>query len=191
MAVTASTELALGIRVPEFCLPECRGGVVSLADFEDKRALVVMFICNHCPFVRHIRHELARVANDYMSKNVGFVAINANDWIAFPDDSPARMAEEAETYGYPFPYLYDKRQDVAKAFSAACTPDIYVFDGARELVYHGQLDDSRPGNTKPLSGHDLRAALEAVLAGDPPLEHQVPSIGCNIKWRPGNEPDYG
>jgi len=163
--------------------------MVSLADFRDKTGLVVMFICNHCPFVRHIRQELARVATDYMPQGVGFVAINANDWFTYPDDSPARMVEEAGTYGYPFPYLYDKGQSTPKAYGAVCTPDIFVFDHNHELVYHGQLDDSRPGNGKPITGQDLRAALDALLAGEEPLEHQTPSIGCSIKWRPGNEPE--
>lgn len=187
--LTASVNLPLGTQAPAFTLPECRGGSVSLEQFETANALVVVFMCNHCPFVRHIRSELARVAHDYQSKGVAVVGINANDWQAYPDDSPARMVEEAETLGYPFPYVYDRSQTTAKAYMAACTPDIFVFDERRELVYHGQFDDSRPGNSHPITGHDLRHALDSVLKGEV-VEHQLPSIGCSIKWRPGNEPDY-
>jgi hypothetical protein len=160
-----------------------------------------MFICNHCPFVKHIRHELARLGHDYLGRGVGVIAISSNDAERYPADGPERMAEEAAAAGYPFPYCYDETQEVAKAFRAACTPDFYVFDRDRRLVYRGQLDDSRPppslppsgrdgAATIPVSGADLRAALDAVLSGQPVPVDQKPSIGCNIKWKPGNEPDY-
>jgi thiol-disulfide isomerase/thioredoxin len=149
-----------------------------------------MFICNHCPFVKHVRQELARLGEHYGARNVAIFAINSNDYDRHPDDSPARMREEAEEQGYRFPYLVDRDQSVAKAYRAACTPDFFVFDRDRRLVYRGQLDDSRPSNGKPVTGRDLRAALDAVLAGESVAAEQTPSIGCNIKWRPGNAPDY-
>lgn len=182
--------LALGTRAPDFRLPDTDGRIVSLADFTDARALLVMFICNHCPYVKHVQHELARIGRDYGLRGVGMVAISANDAAAYPDDGPARMREEKARVGYPFPYLYDETQAVAKAYRAACTPDLFLFDRDRRLVYRGQLDDSRPKNAKPVTGRDLRAALDLVLAGKPVPAEQVPSVGCNIKWRPGNAPEY-
>lgn len=188
MALTPSTMLPLGSKAPAFRLPDTDGKTVSLDDFKDAPALLVMFICNHCPYVKHVRHELAKLGHEYRDKGVAIVAISANDVVTHPDDSPKRMAEEKKSAGYSFPYLYDESQDVAKAYQAACTPDFYVFDKSKALVYRGQLDDSRPGNNLPVTGRDLRAALDAVLAGKPASEQQKPSIGCNIKWKPGNEP---
>jgi thiol-disulfide isomerase/thioredoxin len=183
--------LPLGTSAPDFSLPDAVSGRrCSLADFARSRALVVMFICNHCPFVKHVRAELARISRDYGGRGIAFVGINSNDIEKYPDDSPARMKEEAATAGYTFPYLFDESQAVAKAYRAACTPDIYVFDSGRKLVYRGQLDDSRPSNGLPVTGKDLRAVLDALLAGRPVLAEQFPSIGCNIKWKPGNEPEY-
>ncbi|HQU46116.1 MAG TPA: thioredoxin family protein [Pirellulales bacterium] len=190
MARTPSTMLPLGTQAPEFSLPNIDGRTVSLADFKDAQALVVAFICNHCPFVKHVAPELARLARDYQARGVAVVAINSNDVAAFPDDAPPKMAEEAKSRGYTFPYLYDATQAVAKAYRAACTPDFYLFDKSRRLAYRGQLDASRPDSGVPLSGSDLRAALDAVLAGNSPSPDQKPSIGCNIKWKAGNEPDY-
>jgi thiol-disulfide isomerase/thioredoxin len=163
---------------------------VALGDFAGSPALLVMFICNHCPFVQHVRAELARLGREYAAKGVAVVAINSNDATKHPDDAPDRMKLEREQVGYTFPYLYDETQAVAKAYGAACTPDFYLFDRARELVYRGQLDDSRPGNGKPVTGKDLRAALDSVLAGRAPAAEQRPSVGCNIKWRAGNAPAY-
>lgn len=182
--------LALGTRAPDFSLPDTDGRIVSLADFSDARALLVMFICNHCPYVKHVQHELARIGRDYGPRGVGMVAISANDAAAYPDDGPARMREEKARVGYPFPYLYDETQAVAKVYRAACTPDLFLFDRDGRLVYRGQLDDSRPKNAKPVTGRDLRAALDLVLQGKPVPAEQMPSVGCNIKWKPGNAPEY-
>lgn len=182
--------LALGTPAPEFRLPEPAGKMVSLADFEGAPALLVVFMCNHCPYVKHIRGALAKLARDYQPRGVAVVGINSNDVANYPADSPAKMAEESKSAGYIFPYLYDETQAVAKAYRAACTPDIYLFDKDQRLAYRGQLDDSRPGNSVPVTGKDLRAALDAVLAGNPVSLNQKPSIGCNIKWKPGNEPPY-
>src|SRR3954470_2676350 len=191
MAAVNSTMLPLGTPAPPFALPDAVSGrTVSLADSKDSRALLVMFICNHCPFVKHIQPELARLGKDYQAKGVAVVAINSNDAAKYPDDSPEKMQEDARRLGYTFPYLFDETQEVAKAYRAACTPDFYVFGRDRKLVYRGQLDDSRPKNEKPVTGKDLRAALDAALAGRPAPEPQYPSIGCNIKWRPSNEPEY-
>jgi peroxiredoxin len=190
MVQTTSRMLALGTEASPFSLPDADGKVWSLEDARGADAYLIMFICNHCPFVKHVRRELAQLGNDYEMRNVAVFAINSNDYDAQPDDSPARMKEEATEWGYGFPYLVDEDQGVAKAYSAACTPDFYVFDANRRLVYRGQLDDSRPSNGKPVTGRDVRAALDAVLDGKPVREGQTPSIGCNIKWRPGNEPDY-
>jgi len=191
MALTPSTMLPWGTLAPDFHLPDTVSGrTVALGDFADKPALVVMFVCNHCPYVKHIRAGLALFARDYQKKGVGIVAISANDVAAYPEDSPAKMKAEAKAAGYSFPYLYDETQAAAKAFCAACTPDLYLFDRSRKLVYRGQFDDSRPGNGRPVTGADLRAACDAVLAGRMPAADQKPSIGCNIKWKPGNEPDY-
>ena len=190
MALTPSTMLPLGTAAPDFKLPDTNGKTVSLADFQDKPALLVLFICNHCPYVKHIRAGLAQLARDYLPRGVAIVGINSNDVANYPDDSPARMKEEVKSAGYLFPYLYDETQAVAKAYRAACTPDIYLFDKDRKLVYRGQMDDSRPGNGIPVTGKDLRAALDAVLAGKPVSPNQKASMGCNIKWKAGNEPDY-
>jgi peroxiredoxin len=182
--------LPLGTAAPDFNLPDTSGKHVSLADFKDKAALVVIFMCNHCPYVIHIRAGLAQLARDYAPKHVGIVGINSNDVKNYPADSPAKMKDEVENAGYIFPYLYDEPQAVAKNYHAACTPDIFLFDRGRRLVYRGQFDASRPGNGIPVTGKDLRAALDAVLAGKTTSEFQAPSIGCNIKWKAGNEPDY-
>ena len=190
MALTPSTMLPLGTAAPDFKLPDTNGKIVSLADFRDQAALLVVFMCNHCPYVVHIRAGLAQLARDYAAKNVGVVGINSNDAENYPSDSPAMMKNEVEAIGYTFPYLYDESQAVAKAYRAACTPDIFLFDKNRKLVYRGQFDDSRPGNGITVTGKDLRAALDAVLAGRPVSENQKASLGCNIKWKAGNEPDY-
>lgn len=191
MVQTASTMLDLGTRIPAFSLPDVSSGqTVSPADFSDRRALLVMFICNHCPFVQHVKTELGRVARDYQPKGVGVFAINSNDVADYPDDSPENMRRLVSAERWTFPFLYDETQAVAKAFRAACTPDFFVFDRGRKLVYRGQLDGSRPGNDVPVTGTDLRAALDAALAGMPVAPDQQPSIGCNIKWKRGNEPGY-
>lgn len=182
--------LELGTQAPDFQLRDTKGQSVSLSDFKDAAALVVVFMCNHCPFVKHIRSGLAAFAKEYQAKNVALVGINANDAANYPDDRPEKMAEEVRTQGYTFPYLYDETQEVAKAYRAACTPDFFVFDRERKLAYRGQFDDSRPGNGVPVTGKDLRAAVDALLAGNPVPAEQKPSIGCNIKWKPGNAPDY-
>lgn len=187
MAVN-STMLALGTPAPAFTLPEpLTGNEVSSADFS-QRALLVMFICNHCPYVQHVRRGLVDLRRDYEADRLGMVAISANDPVAYPDDAPERLAEEARTYG--FPYLYDETQAAAKAYTAACTPDFFLFDAGRRLVYRGRLDASRPGSKVPVTGVDLRGAVDAVLAGRPVPAEQYPSLGCSIKWRPGNEPAY-
>lgn len=190
MALTPSTMMPLGTAAPDFQLPDTDGKTYSLKDFAKADALVVMFICNHCPFVKHVRDELARLGRDLKARNVSLVAVSSNDITTHPADSPAKMAEEKSAAGYEFPYLYDADQSVATAYQAACTPDFFVFDKARNLVYRGQLDDSRPGNNLPVTGVDLRAAVDATLAGKPPLASQKASIGCNIKWSPGREPAY-
>jgi peroxiredoxin len=182
--------LVLGTLAPDFQLPDTTGRIVRLADFRDAPALVVMFICNHCPYVKHVRTGLAQFARDVQARGVAVVAINANDVADYTEDSPARMAAEVRSAGYTFPYLYDESQAVAKAYHAACTPDFYLFDKRRRLVYRGQFDDSRPGNGIPVTGKDLREAVNAVLAGKPVPKDQKPSLGCNIKWKPGNEPEY-
>ena len=192
MARTASTMLPLGSPAPDFRLPDAaRGGaLVTRDDFAAAPGLLVMFLCNHCPFVQHLRHELARFGREYAERGLAVVAVSANDAATHPQDGPEEMAEEAAAVGYTFPYLYDESQAVAKAYHAACTPDFFLFDGGRRLVYRGQFDASRPGNGVPVTGADLRAACDALLAGQPVPEEQQPSIGCNIKWKPGNEPAY-
>src|SRR5262245_15514621 len=177
-----STMLPLGTPAPDFTLPDPAGRVVSLADAGDAPAVLVMFICNHCPYVQHLADSLAEVTGDLIDRGVAVYGISANDVTAYPDDSPERMAEEASRHGYRFPYLYDESQDVARAYDAACTPDFFLFDGSRRLAYRGQYDDSRPGRGTP-TGADLRAAVDAVLEGQPVSEDQRPSIGCSIKWR--------
>ncbi len=184
MASTESNMLPLGSDAPPFVLPDTVSGKeVSLADIAPDKATVVMFICNHCPYVIHVNDELVRVANDYQKKGIAFVAISSNDAGKYPDDGPEKMKEVAARLGYPFPYLYDESQNVAKAFDAACTPDFYVFDGDRKLAYRGRLDDSRPKSGTPLTGKDLRDALDAILEGRTVAEKQYPSGGCNIKWK--------
>ena len=188
MALTPSTMLPLGTEAPDFALPDVvDGSTVSRDDYRGRKGLLVMFICNHCPYVKHIRTELARIGRDYQPQ-LGIVAISSNDVDNYPDDSPALMLMEAEKHGYTFPYCHDDTQAVAKAYHAACTPDFFLFDGAMKLVYRGQLDDSRPGNGKPLTGRDLRGAMDALLAGGVISEDQKPSMGCNIKWKPGRAP---
>jgi peroxiredoxin len=190
MAVT-STMLALGTRAPAFTLPDVvSGDQVSLADFDDKASMLVMFICNHCPYVQHVRAELARFGRDYRDRDLGIVAISANDPDQYPDDGPEAMRAEAETVGYTFPYLFDEDQSVATAYTAMCTPDFFLFDANRELAYRGRLDESRPNSGVPVTGADLRAAVDAVLAGEPVSDEQWPSMGCSIKWKPGHTPVY-
>lgn len=190
MVKTASTMLPLGTPALDFTLPDGEGNPVSLADFSDAPALLLVFMCNHCPFVIHVAEGLAALAKEYQERGVAVVGVNSNDVGTHPDDAPEKMVEESKTRGYTFPYLFDETQEVAKAYRAACTPDFYVFDGRRELAYRGQMDASRPGSGAEVTGEDLRAALDAVLEGRPPAEDQTPSIGCNIKWRAGNEPEY-
>jgi peroxiredoxin len=191
MAKTLSTMLELGTAAPNFNLPDVVSGKpVSSDDFADKKGLLVMFICRHCPFVKHVERELARIGNDYAAKDIGIVAISANDPAVSSDDSPESLKEMAAQLGFRFPYLFDESQGTAKAYSAACTPDFFLFDQSRKLVYRGQLDDSRPDNGKPVTGKDLRAAIDAVLADHPVNPDQRASIGCNIKWKSGNEPGY-
>lgn len=191
MALTPSTMLPLGTKAPDFQLPDVVSGqTLSLASFADKKALLVMFICRHCPFVKHVQAELAKLGKDYAAKEVGIVAISANNAAQYPDDAPDKLKEMAAEQGFTFPFCYDDTQQTAKAYKAACTPDFFVFDAHQQLVYRGQLDDSRPSNGLPVTGKDLRAALDAVLADKPVEQEQKPSIGCNIKWKSGNEPGY-
>jgi peroxiredoxin len=190
MAATPSTMIPLGTKAPDFRLPDTTGKPVALRDFDEAPALLVMFICNHCPFVQHIRSGLAAFGRDYQARGLAIVAINSNDVATYPDDSPAHMAEEVKRAGYTFSYLYDETQEVAKAYRAACTPDFFLFDRERRLVYRGQFDDSRPSNGLPVTGADLRAACDAVLAGHTVAAEQRASVGCNIKWKKGNEPRY-
>ncbi|MFZ4732103.1 MAG: thioredoxin family protein [Pirellulales bacterium] len=190
MARTPSTMVPLGTPAPDFNLPNVDGRMVSLDQVVGPRGTLVMFICNHCPFVKHVADQLALLGREAIGRGIGVVAISANDVASHPADSPEQMVHEAEERGYPFPYLYDESQVVAQAYRAACTPDFFLYDAARRLVYRGQLDDSRPGNGVPVDGADLRAAIEALLAGRPGPADQKPSIGCNVKWKPGREPDY-
>jgi len=190
MSATASTMLPLSTKASDFRLPDTRGKMVSLSDFDDAEALVVVFMCNHCPFVKHVINDLVALAKEYQSRGAAFVAINSNDVATYPDDRPEMMTKFAKQKGFPFPYLYDETQEVAKAYHAACTPDFYVYDKDRQLIYRGQMDDSRPGNGVPVTGEDLRAALDAALEGEAAPGAQKPSMGCNIKWKSGNAPDY-
>ncbi len=190
MALIQSTMLSVGTPAPDFRLPDTNGQWMARDSFRGKAALLVMFICNHCPYVKHVRAELARIGHDYQPRGVGIVAINANDPQQSPNDSPEKMALEVRDIGYPFPYLFDESQAVAKAYRAACTPDIFLFDPDFRLAYRGQVDESRPKSGIAATGRDLRAALDAVLAGKAPVGIQTPSLGCSIKWKPGNEPDY-
>ena len=191
MALTPSTMLALKTQAPDFSLPDTVSGKkVSLSDFKKNKALLVMFICRHCPYVQHIKEELGRLGSDYEKKDIGIVAISSNDAEKYSDDSPASLKEFAKEARLTYPLCYDESQAVAKAYTAACTPDFFLFDADHTLVYRGQIDDSRPGNGKPVTGKDLRAAMDAVLSGKDPSSNQRASMGCNIKWKAGNEPDY-
>jgi thiol-disulfide isomerase/thioredoxin len=189
MTATPSTMTPLETRAPLFKLRDEHGLIVSSDQFAHK-PLLVIFMCNHCPYVRHVREGLLFLIKEYQKKGVAVVGINSNDAKAYPDDAPDKMLEDALKFGYSFPYLYDKTQEVAKAYHAACTPDFFLFDKDKKLFYRGQMDDSRPGNGMPVTGKDLRFALDALLAGQPLFSAQKPSLGCNIKWKPGNEPDY-
>jgi peroxiredoxin len=191
MAATPSTMLPLGTEAPQFALPDVvTGNTITLDTFADKKAVLVLFMCRHCKYVQHVKRELARLGQDYHGKDISMVAISANDAEAYPDDAPQSLKDMAEEESFSFPYCYDETQAVARAFTAACTPDFFLFDRQRKLVYRGQLDDSRPGNQAPVTGKDVRAAIEAVLADQPDNPAQKPSIGCNIKWKEGNEPAY-
>ena len=190
MVKTASTMLPIGTKAPDFSLVNVDGTTVSLSDFSDAKALLVMFICNHCPFVKHIADQLAALGNDYQSEGVAVVGINSNDVANHPEDSPEQMIHEVELRGYTFAYLFDEDQEVAKAYKAACTPDFFLFDKDQTLAYRGQLDASRPGNDIPVTGEDMRKALDTLLAGDEISSEQTPSIGCNIKWKDGAAPQY-
>lgn len=184
MARTESNMFPLGNPAPSFTLPDVVSGkTVSLDELKSEIATVIMFICNHCPFVKHVQTQLVQLANDYQAKGISFIAISSNDAEAYPDDSPEKMKEVAEQLGYPFPYLYDETQEVAKAYQAACTPDFYIFDRELKCVYRGQLDDSRPGNGIPVTGESIRSALESLLHNQPVTVVQKPSLGCNIKWK--------
>jgi thiol-disulfide isomerase/thioredoxin len=190
MSDTLSTMLDLETKVSNFELPDVVSGqTVSLDDFDDKRGVAIIFMCNHCPFVKLIKGKLAELAQNYNSK-IGFVGINSNDTDQQPQDRPEKMIADAKKFNYPFPYLVDETQQTAKDYRAACTPDIYLVDEGHRLVYRGQFDDSRPGNDKPVTGRDLEEAINHLLQGEEPLDEQIPSIGCNIKWKTGNEPDY-
>lgn len=191
MALIASTMLPLGTAAPDFHLPDVvTGDTINLANIADKKALLVMFICQHCPFVKHVKNELAKIGQDYFNSDLAIVAISANDAEKYPDDSPASLKKMAEELSLKYPICYDETQSVAKAYTAACTPDFFVFNSERQLVYRGQLDDSRPSNGITVTGKDLRAAIDAVLADKIIDSEQKPSIGCNIKWKPGNQPNY-
>lgn len=191
MAAVKSTMLDLGTLAPDFTLPNVSGGKINLKEYsEQSKGVVIAFICNHCPFVLHINRELAKVASEYQEKGIRFIAISSNDVSNYPADSPEQMGRVVEKEGYSFPYLYDETQQVAKSYQAACTPDFFLFDENLRLIYRGQLDDSRPGNGRPVSGSDLRNAMDRLLENRAPVGIQIPSIGCNIKWKKGNEPDY-
>lgn len=191
MAAVNSTMLPLGTPAPDFTLPDPRGGIFSLSQYDGSPAFLIMFICNHCPYVLHLRRDIARLGSEYQERGVAVFAINSNDVEKYPADSPEKMKLEAQDAGYTFPYLYDETQSIAKAYRAACTPDFFVFDKHRLLAYRGQFDEARPGNQVTVTGSDLRAALDSVLDGERIIDDvQKPSIGCNIKWKPGNEPDY-
>ncbi len=191
MVLTPSTMLPLGTQAPDFRLPDVVSGqIISLANFADKTALLLMFICCHCPFVKHIQQEIAKLGQDYQYKSLGIIAISANDISKYPDDSPENIKLMAQKLGFNFPFCYDETQEVAKSYTAACTPDFFLFNKSRKLVYRGQFDDSRPSNQIPVTGTDLRQAIDCLLANKLIDFPQKPSIGCNIKWKPGNEPDY-
>ena len=190
MAKVNSTMLPLGTQAPSFSLYDPEGNLFTLDHSSKSNAFLVMFICNHCPFVHHIRKELARLANDYIKRDVSIIAINSNDYETHPGDSPEKMKDEIMEWGYNFPYLVDEDQNVAIAYQASCTPDFFLFNSQQQLVYRGQLDGGRPSNDIPVNGRDIRAALDTLLAGDDVSEEQVPSVGCNIKWKPNNSPEW-
>jgi peroxiredoxin len=190
MVDTPSTMVPLGTKAPAFRLPDAGGKLVSIEDFKGSPGLLVVFLCNHCPFVKHLLPHFVKLAREYQRHGVGIVGISSNDVENYPDDAPEKMAELSKAMGFTFPYLYDESQQVAKAYGAACTPDFYLFDRDRRLAYRGQMDGSRPGNGRPVTGADLGAAIDAVLKGQPVSGDQKPSVGCNIKWKRGTEPDY-
>lgn len=191
MVLTYSTMLSLGTKAPEFSLPDVvTGNTISNKTFDGKKLMLVMFMCKHCPYVVHIENELAKLSHDYASKDIGIVGISSNDAEGYPEDSPEKLKEYAQTLNYKFPLCFDETQEVAKRYTAACTPDFFLFDKERKLVYRGQFDSSRRGNTEPIDGKDLRDAIDAALADKPVTEDQKPSTGCNIKWKSGNEPPY-
>lgn len=191
MVLTASTMISLGTQAPHFSLPDVISGKkISLETFAGKKALLVMFICQHCPYVQHVKQELARLGRDYAKKDIGIVAISSNDAKNYPDDAPGELKKMAENLKFTFPFCYDETQESAKAYTAACTPDFFLFDRNRKLVYRGQLDDSRPDNGRPVTGRDLRAAIDAELSDQSVAADQKPSMGCNIKWKKGNQPSY-
>lgn len=190
MSATLSTMLEIGTRAPSFELPDTDGNKVSLNEFKFDKGVLVMFICNHCPYVKHLNEALVDFANEFKKKGIDCIAISSNDVENYPQDSPELMKELSEKHNFPFPYLYDETQEVAKDYKAACTPDFFLFDSNLELFYRGQFDDSRPGNGKPVTGNDMRAAANSLIEGEQSFEPQIPSMGCNIKWKSGNEPEY-
>lgn len=189
MPIAQTTQLSLGAKAPDFQLPDPSGKVYTRADFAEAPALLVVFMCNHCPYVKHLKRALVEFARRHQPHGLAMVAINANNWDAYPEDSPARMQQDIDAFGYPFPYLADESQRVANAYGAVCTPEFFLFDAGRELAYHGRFDDSTPGNGKPVTGADLTRAVEAVLSGEPMPREQNPAMGCSIKWKPGNAPN--
>tara|TARA_R110001599_G_scaffold1889_4_gene9691 strand:- start:112989 stop:113567 length:579 start_codon:yes stop_codon:yes gene_type:complete len=190
MSATLSTMLEIGTKAPSFELPDTDGSKVSLYDLKFDKGVLVMFICNHCPYVKHLNEGLVEFANEYKQKGIECIAISSNDVENYPQDSPDLMKELSKKHNFPFPYLYDETQEVAKAYKAACTPDFFLFDRDLKLFYRGQFDDSRPGNGKPVTGNDMRAATSSLIEGEENIEPQIPSMGCNIKWKSGNEPEY-
>jgi peroxiredoxin len=190
MTVTASKMVSLGMSAPGFSLPDTEGSIVSLSDFKQAPALLVVFMCNHCPFVKHILTDFVELAKEYQQKGLAVVAINSNDVESFPEDNPEMMTQKSKEAGFTFSYLYDETQEIAKAYQATCTPDFFLYDEERKLVYRGQMDDSRPGNNVSITGSDLRAALDAVLEGKKVQAKQKPSMGCNIKWKEESKSDY-
>ena len=190
MALTPSTMLPLGTKAPDFSLKDLEGNTISPDIFKDSKALLVVFMCNHCPYVLHVIDDFAAIAAEYQNKGIAIVGINSNDFEAYPDDAPDKMADFSRQHNMTFPYLLDDKQKTAQQYRAACTPDFFLFDESRKLVYRGQLDDSRPGNDKPVTGRDLKTAMDAVLLSETVPSDQKPSMGCNIKWKKGNEPDY-
>ncbi len=190
MSLTPSTMLPIGTKAPDFILPDPTGKQIALSDFSEAPATFIIFMCNHCPYVKHLQKQLTEIAREFQDKGVAVIAINSNDTENYTDDSPKEMAKEIKKFDYTFPYLFDETQEIAKAYRAACTPDFYVFDGDQKLAYRGQFDASRPGNSLPINGADIKNALNSILNGEPVSTDQKPSIGCSIKWRPGNAPEY-